>query len=50
LPPRSSNADEVKAAYRRLAFEAHPDRGGKTEDFVRLTNARDDALRELGTP
>jgi hypothetical protein len=37
---------QVKAAYRRLAKQAHPDVGGSHEQFVRITEARN-ALLEL---
>lgn len=41
--PTSANREEVRKAYRRLAFECHPDRhGGSTESlarFPRLTQA-----------
>ena len=37
---------QIKAAYRRLAKEAHPDVGGSHEQFVRITEARD-ALLEI---
>ena len=32
--------DEIKTAYRRLAVEAHPDRGGSNEAMTALTRAR----------
>jgi hypothetical protein len=28
--------DEINTAYRRLALQCHPDKGGKAEDFVKL--------------
>lgn len=28
--------DEINKAYRRLALQCHPDKGGKAEDFVKL--------------
>ncbi|NLO28509.1 MAG: DnaJ domain-containing protein [Actinobacteria bacterium] len=34
-----ATAAQVKAAYRRLAAEAHPDRGGRTADFIRIRAA-----------
>lgn len=38
---------DVEAAYRKKALTTHPDQGGSTEEFVALTKARDDALREV---
>ena len=38
------NASEIKAAYRRVAKEAHPDVGGSHERFVEITQARDALL------
>lgn len=44
LPPEASDED-VRAAWRRLAFERHPDRGGSgVEDFARIRKAYE-ALR-----
>jgi hypothetical protein len=40
--------DEVKAGYRRLAWVKHPDRGGKSEEFHKLTRARGLLLGRLG--
>jgi hypothetical protein len=34
--PASATPDEVRAAFRRLALQVHPDHGGNTEDFMRL--------------
>jgi hypothetical protein len=31
--------EEIKAAYRRLALQTHPDRGGSTEAFRRINEA-----------
>lgn len=33
------DADEVRAAFQRLAATAHPDRSGSTADFTELTRA-----------
>jgi hypothetical protein len=41
------SAAEVRRAYRRLALERHPDRGGTATAFDALTKARDAALLEL---
>jgi hypothetical protein len=37
-------AAELQRAYRLLARDAHPDRGGDAEEFVGITNARDRLL------
>ncbi|MBN1322026.1 MAG: DnaJ domain-containing protein [Thermoleophilia bacterium] len=34
-----ATAAQVKTAYRRLAAEAHPDRGGRAADFIRVRAA-----------
>ncbi len=39
--PASAGADEIEAAYRRLAKSAHPDTGGSTAAMARLNAARD---------
>ncbi len=35
---------QIKAAFRRLAQKAHPDVGGSSEQFVRITEARNALL------
>jgi len=42
------NEDDVETAFRRLAHSAHPDKGGDTQRFQALMNARRDARRALG--
>ena len=37
--PRDATATQVKAAYRRLVSEAHPDRGGEAAEFIRIRAA-----------
>lgn len=38
--PRDASADDIKAAYRRAAREAHPDRaGGDTEQMAKVNRA-----------
>jgi hypothetical protein len=37
--PRDAAASQVKAAYRRLVAEAHPDRGGQAAEFIRIRAA-----------
>ena len=39
--------DEIRAAYRRLAAEMHPDRGGSDARLAALTEARDLLLSNL---
>lgn len=36
-----ASVDEIRAAHRRLAAAAHPDRGGKVADMQALNAARD---------
>jgi hypothetical protein len=38
LPPEATAA-QVKAAYRRLVADAHPDRGGEAAEFIRIRAA-----------
>ena len=37
----SSSADEIKKAYRKLAMEHHPDKGGDEEKFKKISEAYD---------
>lgn len=37
--PRHANQDEIKAAYRRLASEHHPDRGGDAARMAQINDA-----------
>ena len=39
--PRDANAADIKAAFRRLAKDLHPDHGGDPEQFRRLVLAYD---------
>lgn len=45
--PAVTTRDEVRAAYRRLAADAHPDRGGSDARLAALTEARDMLLNNL---
>jgi len=44
--PKSANADEIKKAYRRMANQHHPDKGGNTEKFKEI----EEAYRTLSDP
>jgi hypothetical protein len=39
-----ATADEIRAAYRHLAIQVHPDHGGDAEDFMRLQEDFEHAL------
>jgi hypothetical protein len=41
---RTASEAEIRAAFRELAKEAHPDTGGTHEAMTALARARDDAL------
>ena len=45
--PRSASVADVRAARRRLAFAAHPDRGGDPERMRELNAAVDAAIAHL---
>lgn len=36
---RNATADEIKTAYRRMASQHHPDKGGSTEQFQKIQEA-----------
>ena len=42
-----ATADDVKTKYRELSFIHHPDKGGKQDDFIRLTEAKNKCLAYL---
>lgn len=39
LPAYTSNIDEIKTAYRKLAGIHHPDRGGNPKEFIKVRQA-----------
>jgi len=46
--PSTATLEELRLRWKALAFELHPDRGGKLDDFVDFKAAFDDAERFLG--
>jgi hypothetical protein len=47
--PTNYTREDVMAAFRRGVKKAHPDLGGKAEDFRKLVEARDRLLAAIGT-
>lgn len=43
-----ADAEEIRAAHRRLLAGVHPDRGGSAELTRQINDARDVLLRRLG--
>lgn len=43
----TASAEEIRAAYRRLAAEMHPDRGGSDARLAALNAARDALLAQI---
>ncbi len=46
-PTAKVTKDQVEERYRAVAAKRHPDAGGSVESFHELTEARDNALREV---
>jgi DnaJ-domain-containing protein 1 len=46
LVRRDSPLDVIESNYRSLAKEHHPDRGGSSEKFVKITKAVEQARKE----
>lgn len=44
---RGATAETIKAAYRRLAKEHHPDHGGNVDEFKRLQEAYEMAMSSV---
>lgn len=42
-----ASADEVRSAYRSLSLLHHPDKGGKQDKFIEITNAKNECLSWL---
>lgn len=45
--PRDAKREDIKAAYRRLATQHHPDRGGDPARMAEINTAHDKALGEV---
>jgi len=45
LPDSHPTQQQVEDAYRKLAMQHHPDRGGDPDDMARINSARDALLR-----
>lgn len=43
-----ASTDEIKAAFRRCAEKAHPDKGGSNDAMAKLVMARDAGIRTNG--
>lgn len=43
--PQTAGRPEIEAAYKRLASQNHPDKGGSTAAMTAINQARDEALR-----
>lgn len=48
VPPGERDIGTIRAAYRRRAQEAHPDRGGSHDAMAELTAAMRHAEKDLG--
>ena len=44
--PRDASKDAIQSAYRRLASEAHPDKGGTAERMAEINRAREEGMSE----
>lgn len=42
----AATREEIEQAYRRLAMQHHPDRGGSAEQMARINQARDEGLAQ----
>ena len=45
---RGATADEIRAAHRRLMKDFHPDKGGSDYLAVKINQAKDMLIQELG--
>lgn len=49
LDPLTSSVEDVKFAYRKLSLTKHPDKGGSSSEFIRLTEAKNRVLHYLAS-
>lgn len=47
LETSNPTAEQIEDAYKRLAMQHHPDRGGSEQEMARINAARDDLHRRL---
>lgn len=47
LNTKTPTRDQIAAAYKRLASQHHPDKGGSTERMAEINKAREQALRDI---
>ena len=47
--PTTSTENEIKSSYRKLCLLHHPDKGGKEENFVTITEAKNKCLAYVNT-
>lgn len=47
LDTSNPTAEQIEEAYRRLAMQHHPDRGGNEQEMARINTARDDLYERL---
>lgn len=47
LGTSNPTADQIEDAYRRLAMQHHPDRGGNAQEMARINSARDDLYERM---
>jgi DnaJ-domain-containing protein 1 len=43
--PSTATKEAIQTAYRKLASEAHPDKGGSVERMAEINRARDEGLQ-----
>ena len=44
-PP--TTPEDLKKAYRKMSLKTHPDKGGSSDDFIKVKNAYEDILMVL---